>query len=81
MNRCLNDIFLYCTGEPEPTPNSLQKVIVGYMPDGTSIYGASFRCKQDPKACPKTETLTDQVTRYIGKHSGRTPPKLKISQK
>ena len=51
--RCANDLFNYCSGEPEwgTPPKEL----------GVEKYPGGGSCKLDPKTCRKHQTLREQV--------------------
>ena len=51
--RCANDIFNYCSGEPEwgERPETL----------GTGLYPGGGSCRLDPKTCGKHQSLREQV--------------------
>jgi len=53
MWRCANDMFAYCSGEPE-----LSEEYSSYGLGHTVIGGS---CKLDPKTCGKFQTLTEQL--------------------
>jgi len=53
MWRCLNDVFGYCSGEPERDER--------HSVYGEDRYSAGGSCKLDLKTCGKFQTLTEQL--------------------
>jgi len=51
--RCVNDLFNYCSDEPEggEPPKTL----------GAGLYPAGGSCKLDPKTCGKHQTMSQQL--------------------
>ena len=52
-NRCVNDLFDYCSGEPKRGEPS--------KPLGPGLYLGSGSCKLDPKTCGKRQTIAQQL--------------------
>lgn len=61
MWRCTNDMFGYCSGEPEWLREPQET--------GASGYKASGSCSLDPKACGRYQTLSQQL-------EGKSLPKV-----
>ena len=53
MNRCLNDFFGYCTGEPEGE--------VGKEVKSGDLTVMAKKCVLDPKTCGKHQLFSEQV--------------------
>ena len=77
MNRCVNDLFGYCTGQPDGNPETTSRVVGYYkgVPDEVTI--TITPCSLDPQTCGKYRSHTQELKRFIKKNAILTPESKK----
>jgi len=61
MNRCLNDLFAYCSNEPHPVESTETSTSYNYRGQPVLIEITVTRCLRDSKTCPHCTTFTKSL--------------------
>ncbi|MBA7662916.1 hypothetical protein ES703_70949 [subsurface metagenome] len=73
MWRCINYIFGYCSGEPEP----VEKTRTETFGDLGGIFHTEeisrLSCKHDPMTCGKFRTFAEVFARFKTEHPNQVP--------
>ncbi|MBA7696708.1 hypothetical protein ES703_105359 [subsurface metagenome] len=80
MNRCVNNVFGYCTDKPNGKPFTTSRVAGYYkgMPDEVTI--TTTPCSLDPRTCGKYRSHTQQLKRFIKKGAILVPKSTSVER-
>lgn len=77
MNRCLADVFAYCTGQPDA---HVETSVITYLDLGSQQRTQETlvtMCRQDPKTCPSHLAQAKLHELTLRQHPSRIPESLK----
>lgn len=66
MNRCLKDIFGYCSGTPDSVETEGYFPVFDYQGLWHKMPAPLFTCRLDPRSCNCYYTFTDIINRLVG---------------
>jgi len=70
MNRCLNDLFAYCSNKPQETLKDSYKLASTYRGQPVKVPCTVRACQRYPQTCPHYLTLSQSL--HL-KHPDRFP--------